>query len=76
MFQCKCNGSKKVNVNKSYGCKKGGFPDCPKENDLFCKDGAPATANNIMKYWATAVRQTWQNEAFEPCVCADGSHPK
>merc|ERR1712241_1023679 len=69
--------AKKVNINKSYGCKKGGLPDCPKKNDLFCKDGTQMTANTILKYWGTAVLQRWRssNGSFKSCVCPDGIQP-
>ena len=49
------------------GCKSGGFPSCPRHNNLVCKDGTLLT-------WATFF--SFKLEGYKGCLCRDGIMPK
>ena len=66
-FQCKCNGSKKVQKVTKLGCKKGGFPYCPRPNNNYCKDGTNLTRDVFFAY---------KLDGRKGCICRDGIMPK
>merc|ERR1711934_519712 len=73
--KCKCNGSETVMVNQGYGCKKGGYSDCPNGfDDFICKDGTQLSVTAIMKSWITASGEQIRSDKM--CACPDGIIPK
>ena len=66
-FQCKCNGSKKVQKVTKIGCKQGGFPYCPRPNNNYCKDGTNLTRDI---FFANKL------DGHKGCICKDGIMPK
>ena len=75
LFQCKCNGSDSVQVNQGYGCKKGGYSDCPNGfDDFICKDGTQLSVTKIMQGWINAPAADIR--ANKMCLCPDGIVPK
>ena len=75
-LQCKCNGSKKVMVNQGMGCKKGGYADCPKWHNLFCKDGTNIGNPTESMKWRMAVSEERIKPGFKGCACSDGIMPR
>ena len=62
-------------VNQGYGCKKGGYSDCPNGfDDFICKDGTELPVLSIMKGWINATPE--QIRADNMCLCPDGIIPK
>ena len=47
------------------GCKKGGFPVCPIENELYCRDDSRLDPNRLMQ---------WKIAGSKGCPCTDGFH--
>ena len=75
-FQCKCNGSKKVMVNQGMGCKKGGYADCPKWHNLFCKDGTNIGNPTESMKWRITTSEERARPGYKGCACADGIMPR
>ncbi len=65
--RCKCNG--KVRVVTGFGCPKGGIPDCPKEYELYCKDGTNLSPTRVMRHKMVTGR-------VQNCICKDGIMPR
>ena len=62
-------------VNQGYGCKKGGYSDCPNGfDDFICKDGTQLSVTAIMKSWITASAEQIRSDKM--CACPDGIIPK
>jgi len=74
--KCKCNGSKKVMVNQGMGCKKGGYADCPKWHNLFCKDGTNIGNPTESMKWRLTTSEERRRPGFKGCACADGIMPR
>ena len=47
------------------GCKKGGFPECPSQNELYCRDDTQLGPNRLME---------WKIAGSKGCPCSDGFH--
>ncbi len=67
--RCKCQGSNDVKIVTSFGCHKGGIPDCPDEYDLYCKDGTHLSPEWVLRHKKVKGR-------VESCVCKDGIMPR
>ena len=69
LLQCKCNGDKSVKKVTGLGCKKGGFPWCPKTVDhgYFCKNGDTVFLEDLAQY---------QIQGRTGCICKDGIEPR
>ena len=67
LFQCKCNGDRKVKKVTKMGCKNGGFAFCPRLRTLYCKDGTLLDRPRFFQYLL---------EGSRGCICNDGIMPR
>jgi len=75
--KCKCNGEETAKINTGFGCRKGGWLDCPKPSKLFCNDGTLLDNSYIMKWRTkTADERRRLGDNFEGCICSDGMMPR
>ena len=66
-----------MKFNQGFGCKAGGFPDCQKPNDLFCRDGTQVDQNAIMRWKAKTVGERRAlGKEYTGCICSDGVMPR
>ena len=66
-LQCKCVDSNQVKKIVKMGCKNGGFPSCPRHNNLVCKDGTVLDWTTFFNY---------KLEGHKGCLCGDGIMPR
>ena len=64
-LQCKCKGSNAVKIMDGMGCKNGGVPECPQQNELYCQDDTRLGPNRLME---------WKIAGSNGCPCPDGFH--
>ena len=81
LFQCKCNGSNEVKVVQEFGCEKGGYPLCNKDEpgvfNLACKDGTKLTFPYILQWNIDTLAEQWRlGKNFKGCLCPDGIMPR
>ena len=64
-------------INTGFGCRKGGWLDCPKPSKLFCNDGTLLDNSYIMKWRTkTADERRRLGDNFNGCICSDGIMPR